>query len=149
MTATLGSFPQSQVDTGTAGVAISGVIAVCRASGDLIMPAQRASGLLLPALGVNVNNVTSGQEVQFVNRGPVTNSASGTFASGFIGTRLYVGSGGLICNLSGFMGGSSSGAPSLSGDLIQRIGVAISGGVYISPDMQLTSGLLALNGFTY
>lgn len=130
-------------DLRLAGQAISGVIAVALGSGgQYVVPAERASGLRLPAVGVNVTNAASGSAVTFATQGFVPTPNSGTVASGRDGF-LYVGSGGLILNQSGYMGGSSSGPGpgGLSGTLVQRIGWATSGGIYVLVDTHITSGL--------
>ena len=96
-------------DTKLAGNAISGVTAVCLGSGgQYVLPAERQSGLRLPAIGVSITNAVSGAAVTFVTQGFVPAASSGTIASG-AGGGLWVGSGGRIVNLSGFMGGTSSG----------------------------------------
>ena len=132
-------------DTRLAGQAISGVIAVTfDLGGQFVVPAERASGLRLPAIGVNTTNATSGVVIQFVTRGFVPAPNSGTIASGTTGL-FYVGSGGLIVNQSGYMDGASSGPGpgGLSGTMVQRIGLCISGGIYVNPDMNITSGLIS------
>lgn len=131
--------------------AISGIIAVAWGSGGcFVVPAERQSGLRLPAIGVVFGNFASGAFVPVVRRGLVTTSLSGLIASGQPGWPAYVGSGGLIVNQSGFGAGPSSGAgpnPSLaagagmSGALVQRIGEFVSGGIDVCPDTNLASGL--------
>lgn len=114
---------------------ISGLKAVAFASGDgyTIVRAERGSGLRLPAIGVTVSGGVSGAAIDVVMKGHLTNAASGMIASGFHTFPLYVGSGGLIINRSGFMEGTSSGDPFLSGDAVQKIGQAISGGIWVDP----------------
>lgn len=135
-------------DTKLAGQAISGVLAVTLGSGgQYVVPAERQSGLRMPALGVSVTNAVSGAAVTFVLEGFVPAASSGTIASG-AGGGLFVGSGGLIVNLSGFMGGGSSGpgVGSFSGSIIQGVGFAVSGGIYVLID---TAPRLALQSGTY
>lgn len=132
---------------------MSGVVAVAWGSGGCaVVPAERASGLRLPAVGVVAGSFVSGDTVPVVRRGRVGDPGSGTVASGGRGL-LYVGSGGLIVNQSGFMGGASSGAgpggcafaSGLSGSLTQSVGVRVSGGIDVQigePRSGLISGLL-------
>lgn len=123
---------------------ISGMKAVCFASGDgdSVVRAERQSGLRLPAIGVTISGAVSGTACVVVILGRITGgAASGAVASGFHGRPLYVGSGGHLVNASGFMGGTSSGAPTLSGSMVQRVGIAISGGIFVNCDVTITSGL--------
>lgn len=123
---------------------ISGLKAVsidCSGFGGIVR-SERQSGLRLPAIGVTLSGAVSGTAALVVMMGPIVAGVSGMIASGFTGGNLYVGSGGLIVNQSGFMGGTSSGAPTLSGSLVQRIGVSISGGIFVLPG-QAASGLLS------
>lgn len=134
--------------------AISGIRAVAWGSGGcFVVAAERTSGLRLPAIGVVAGNFVSGDVVPVVRRGIVRIAASGTIASGFPGRNLYVGSGGLIINQSGFMAGASSGegaAPTAagsgySGALVQVVGISVSGGIDVwfgEPRSGLISGLL-------
>ena len=56
-----------------------------------------------------------------------------------------MGSGGLIINLSGFVGATSGpGIGMVSGSYIQKIGVGVSGGIYVFPDT--TIRLTTLSG---
>lgn len=117
-----------------AGAPISGVIAVALGSGgQYVVPAQPSSGLRMPAVGVSVTNAVSGAALVFIREGFVQAVSSGTMASG-AGGGLWVGSGGLLINLSGFMGGAASGpgAGAVSGSLLQWMGQAVSGGVQVS-----------------
>lgn len=122
-------------DTMLAGQAISGRIAVTLGSGgQYVVPAERQSGFRLPAIGVSITNAASGDPVTIVLLGMVHAPSSGTIASGVRGG-LYVGSGGLLVNLSGFMGGASSG-PGMgmfSGSFVQYVGQATSGGIFVNP----------------
>lgn len=121
-----------------AGELISGIKAVCMGSGGVILRAERASGLRLPAIGVTMSGALSGNACAVVSYGRIFNSASGMVASGFEGNLIYVGSGGHLVNLSGFMGGSASGAPFLSGNMMQSIGVSVSGGVFVMPNFSVS-----------
>lgn len=132
--------------------AISGIRAVTWGSGGcFIVPAERASGLRLPAIGVVAGNFASGASVPVIRKGRIGYTFSGAVASGFPNRFLYVGSGGLLINQSGFMGGASSGqgaaptdaATGYSGALVQRIAVSISGGVDVLVDGLITSGLFS------
>ena len=114
---------------------ISGLKAVTLASGSTsVVRAERQSGLRLPALGVTVSGAASGQSCEVVLLGPVTHPASGMLASGFHGLPLYVGSGGLLVGRSGLAGASSGpGVGAFSGSLIQPVGLAVSGGIWVCP----------------
>lgn len=136
---------------------ISGVIAVAWGSGAcFVVPAERKSGLRVPAIGVVAGNFASGAIVPVVRQGIVHATASGAIASGFLGGHLYLGSGGLIINQSGYMEGSSSGhgaAPTdalsgYSGALVQSLGISVSGGIDIHLK-DLRSGLLSGLGSQY
>jgi hypothetical protein len=83
-------------DTMTAGLTLSGFLAVCYGSGDVLVTAERQSGLRLPAIGVTITNATAGNPVTFVRWGKVLVAASGAIASGNTGAFLYVGSAGLL-----------------------------------------------------
>jgi hypothetical protein len=131
--------------------AISGIRAVAWGSGAcFIVPAERRSGFRLPAVGVTAGNYASGDIAAVVRHGRVGVSFSGGYASGVTGY-LYVGSGGLLVNLSGFMAGASSGngpnptlnAGETSGCLVQSVAVALSGGLYVQLDNNVRSGLLS------
>jgi hypothetical protein len=119
--------------------------AVALASGqmDVIVHAERQSGLRLPAVGVVIAAGASGTQTNVFSFGPVTTANSGVIASGFHGRPLYVGSGGLIVNQSGFNAGPSSGAPFLSGSVVQQIGLAISGGIFVNPNLLIASGIVS------
>lgn len=138
----------SVIDYVACEAAISGIIAVVWGSGGcFVVPAERASGLRLPAIGVVAGNFVSGDIVPVVRAGLAHIAASGAIASGARGL-LYVGSGGLIVNQSGFMGGASSGQGAQpiaenSGSLVQRIGMAVSGGIDVRLDTFLSSGLFS------
>lgn len=134
--------------------AISGIRAVAWGSGGCsIVLAERHSGLRLPAFGIAAGNYVSGDSVPVVTAGFVGCTFSGGVASGQFGRLLYVGSGGLLVNLSGYMEGASSGTGpnpvantgEISGCLVQPVAVSVSGGVYVrigDPRSGLLSGLL-------
>lgn len=133
------------------GDLISGLKAVAFSmSGGLLAPiivlAERQSGARLPAIGVTVSGAVSGQFATVVVRGFVDAGVSGMIASGQTRS-LYVGSGGLIVNQSGFCGGASSGAPFLSGSAVQYLGQYVSGNVmYVNPEPYPRSGLITAAG---
>jgi hypothetical protein len=133
------------------GDLISGLKAVAFAmSGGLLAPiivlAERQSGARLPAIGVTVSGAISGQFATVVVRGFVAAGVSGMIASGQTRS-LYVGSGGLIVNQSGFCGGASSGDPFLSGSAVQYLGQYVSGNVmYVNPEPYPRSGLITAAG---
>lgn len=131
--------------------AVSGLIAVAWGSGGcFVVPAERASGLRSKVVGVVLGTHASGAEVTVIQNGFVRPSFSGGIASGFPGRLLYLGSGGLVINQSGFMDGASSGhgaAPTVhtsghSGVMVVPVGVAISGGLYVQIG-EARSGLLS------
>lgn len=112
---------------------ISGIkaVAIESGAGNTVVRAERGSGLRLPSIGIAISGAVSGTAIQVVHHGFVYSTASGMVASGFHGRLLYCGSGGLLVNKSGFMGGASSGDPFLSGDAVQKMGMAVSGGVFV------------------
>lgn len=134
------AFPSRLVLSIPTGELISGVKAVAwnNSGGYSIVRAERQSGLRLPAFGVTVSGAASGTACDVVCFGVVYDGVSGMTASGFHGMLLYVGSGGLLTNRSGFMEGASSGAPWISGSMRQTIGFAISGGLFVNPDKFIT-----------
>lgn len=140
-------------DVFTTAAAVSGLIAVALASGGTtIIPAQPGSGLLMPSIGVNIANAVSGASIQIVRWGRVLAGNSGLLQSGFWGGPIYVGSGGLLATKSGTPAGALAdgpGAAAFSGGIVQRMGISISGGVYVMPDMNLTSGLTTVNGLVW
>ncbi len=127
---------------------ISGLKAVAIASGTggTIVRAERQSGFRLPAIGVTRSGAASGTACEVVVYGTVLENVSGMIPSGFAGQTLFVGSGGLIVSKSGFMDGASSGAPTLSGSAVQMIGIAISGGLIVAPELRPQSGLVTAAG---
>lgn len=109
--------------------AISGFMAVCLGSGEVLLLANAASGLRLPAIGVVNANAASGDTVTAYRAGnQYTNLCSGW--SGFVGKTLYAGSGGMVIGQSGLLSGMSW----------QRLGIALSGGIALAIDVNLTSG---------
>ena len=109
------------------------------ASGFLVaVLAERQSGLRLPAIGVLVSGAVSGGNCLVITHGFVPDSFM--IASGYVGQLLYVGSGGHIVTQSGDTG-LASGPLQISGSVIQRIGVRVSGGMLVMPDMAITSGI--------
>jgi hypothetical protein len=121
----------------------SGIKAVCIASGSRVVRAERASGMRLPAIGVTSGTVNSGSTGRVYYYGYVgrvgsfaANSGLYNGISGFQGQPLYVGSGGNIVNQSG-MRGASSGAPFISGNMQQQIGIAMSGGLFVMPSPRI------------
>ena len=110
---------------------ISGVKAVAFVSGEgnRIVRAEQGSGLRMPAIGVVYSGGVSGTLVAVCLRGKVTSSASGMMASGFQTRGMFVGSGGICINNSGHFG---TGAFN-SGNHVQWLGQAISGGIYVNP----------------
>jgi hypothetical protein len=113
-----------------------------------IVRAERQSGLRLPAIGVTISGATSGNSCTVVTQGFIAEGVSGMIASGTAGRILYVGSGGLIVNTSGFAGGASSGAHLISGSVSQKIGVYTTDasgtvhGIFVSPSLEISSGVL-------
>jgi hypothetical protein len=131
---------------------ISGLKAVAfESGGSTIVRATWGSGLRLPAIGVTISGAVSGTACTVRRYGMVFENVSGQIASGFAGRGLYVGSGGLIVNLSGYVGGVSSGAGpgQLSGTATQIIGQAMSGGIMVVPDRSIRSGLVTIAGISY
>ena len=134
--------------------AISGIIAVAWGSGGCaVVPAERRSGLRMPAIGIVAGNFLSGAIVPVVRDGYIGVTFSGGIASGQFGRYLYVGSGGLLVNMSGYMGGLSSGngpnpvlnTGETSGCMVQPVAISVSGGLDVQiGDMRsgLISGLL-------
>lgn len=135
-----------------AGELISGVKAVALSTdvsiNGFIVRAERQSGGRLPVIGVTISGAASGQSCTVVTQGFVPDYASGMMASGATGRIMYVGSGGLIVNTSGFGAGASSGAHLLSGSVAQKVGVyAVFGsglirGIMVNPSPEITSGVL-------
>jgi hypothetical protein len=119
-----------------AGELISGIKAVCMGSGGVILAAQAGSGLRLPAIGVTMSGALSGTACTVVSYGRIFNTASGMISSGFDGTLLYTGSGGYVVSRSGFTNaGGTLQAPFLSGDMQQSIGISVSGGMFVMPNL--------------
>lgn len=141
------------VDSRPTAELISGVKAIAYASGaTAIVRAERNSGLRLPAIGVTYSGAVSGTIAVFVRYGVVPAGVSGMIASGFHSRLLYVGSGGLIVNQSGFMDGASSGAgptqATTSGSAVQSLGIAVSGGIFVDIDPFVRSGVAAADAMS-
>jgi hypothetical protein len=128
-----------------AGEFISGIKSVCMGSGGVILLAQCGSGLRLPAIGVTMSGALSGTACSVVSYGRIFSAASGMIASGFEGNLLYVGSGGIVVNRSGFTIGGVLSAPGLSGDMQQSIGVYVSGGMFVMPNLCVSRSGFANN----
>ncbi len=114
---------------------ISGGNAVCMLSGNQWGLAMAGSGLRLPGVGVAAGNYVSGATALIVLGGRLQVGTAGSpdsNYSGQAGRHLYVGSGGLLV----------AQALLVSGQSWNRMGVAISGGVYVMPDLTITSGAM-------
>ena len=127
-----------------AGELISGIKAVCMGSGGVILAAQAGSGLRLPAIGVTMSGALSGTLCTVVSYGRIFNSASGMISSGFDGTLLYVGGNiasgpnpvGYVVSRSGFTNAAGVlQAPFNSGEMQQSIGISVSGGMFVMPNL--------------
>lgn len=136
---------------------ISGLLAVAWGSGGcFVVPAERTSGLRSFVIGACAGTFASGDVVPVVRQGILSTSASGTIASGFFGRFLYLGSGGLIINQSGFMDGASSGhgaqptaaGSGYSGAMVVPMGISVSGGIDVRIG-ELRSGLFSGGGGQY
>lgn len=125
-----------------AGETISGFSAVCLLSGGFSLGlAMAGSGLRLPAIGIVASNYLSGVSAQYFWQGKIgVNSGLDAGWSGIISRHLYVGSGGRVVNFSGVQ---------TSGMSCQRVGVGLSGGVQISIQLGITSGVVATPAGTY
>lgn len=126
-----GGSPSLFFDTSfVAGEAFSGVSPVCLSSGGVLLTAYSTSGFRTPAIGIVFDNVASGNTATVVTMGKSTvTSGLDIKWSGHVGESVYVGSGGRIV---------LSGDNSLTGAVLtQRVGVALSGGLFvrISPDV--------------
>ncbi len=124
-------------DTLAAGETISGgAQCVTLVSGNTLAVAMAGSGLRLPPLGVVTQNYLSGApnvQVSLLGR-LLTPYSSGW--SGSAGASLYVGSGGMITNAAAFA----------SGQFLARIGVAVSGGLFVNPSMMTVNSGFAQSG---
>jgi hypothetical protein len=111
---------------------ISGLKAVCVLANNTLALAMAGSGLRMPAVGLVLGNVASGDPAQVTFGGFVMSPTSGLAEtwSGMAGRPLLVGSGGVVGTFSGL----------LSGAAYQRIGVAVSGGLFLQPSPDVTSG---------
>lgn len=109
---------------------VSGGAAVMVESGGRLVVAQAGSNLRMPAIGVSVNNGLSGTVVNYVTVGKVQlTSGMDTAFSGQVGRTLYVATAGTI-----------TATKPVATSMAQRIGVAISGGLFVFPDMTSQSG---------
>lgn len=132
-------FGNGAIITGQGQMSGGAVAFSTNLSGKLtVVPAERQSGLRLPCIGVMASGAASGDFALIVTQGFVQQNHF--IASGFTGQPLYVGSGGFIVTQSG-IGGLFSGPLQISGSVIQRVGVCISGGMLVQIDPAVTSGL--------
>jgi hypothetical protein len=92
-----------------------------------------------------MSGALSGTACSVVSYGRIFSAASGMIASGFEGNLLYVGSGGIVVNRSGFTIGGVLSAPGLSGDMQQSIGVYVSGGMFVMPNLCVSRSGFANN----
>ena len=104
---------------------ISGVRAVAISQSGNIRIAMASVSGRMPAVGIVVDNVTSGQQVAVYTEGSFQLASGLGDYSGFIGSQLTVGRSGQIISLSGNFGGLAS------GDLIQAIAVAQNSGRFL------------------
>ena len=111
--------------------AVSGLKAVCIASGNFIALAMAGSGLRLPTVGVIMSNYASGALAQVITAGvlPVT-SGMDQYYSGQDGRLVYAGSGGGVQAIGGMV----------SGQAWQRLGTGYSGSMLVEISTTLTSG---------
>lgn len=139
---------------------ISGVKAVVQASGGLPriqLPQTRSGRWTSPVIGVTVSGTVSGGSCLVATRGFVPYNVSGMGASGFHGDTVYAGSGGIIVPASGtFAGGASSGAGArstqISGNVVLVVGMAVSGGVLVRPEvpvLSLSGLIISRRGFVF
>jgi len=89
----------------------------------------------LPVIGVVASGWLSGDPALVITRGPIRVPVAGLDGtwSGMGGRPLFAGSGGMVVTFSGM----------LSGMGYQRLGVAFSGGIFVSPDVSITSGAVS------
>ena len=104
---------------------ISGVRAVAISQSGNIRIAMASVSGRMPAVGIVVDNVTSGQQVAVYTEGSFQLASGLGDYSGFIGSQLTVGRSGQIISLSGNFGGLASGG------LIQAIAVAQNSGRFL------------------
>jgi hypothetical protein len=118
------AFPTPNLDatTYTAAETISGLLGVALSSGriDWVTRADPNSGFRMPAFGINLTDVLSGQQIIVGTQGTfLPDQPSRVTWSGQLWYPLYVGSGGLISLSSG-----------VSGTTVQQaVGMSISGGL--------------------
>jgi hypothetical protein len=116
---------------GVAGPSIASARAVCFGTTNEILHAAGASGLKMPAIGMSLIDTTD-YKVVVVTNGfmPVVSGADSLWnASTDVGRPVYV-------STSGFKPTSTK--PTTG--IVQRIGYATSGGIYIQPSLMLASG---------
>lgn len=117
-------------DTYLTGETVSGLCPVTIGSGDVVLRAQGASGLRMPAIGVANSNALSGTAVQVVLLGRLPLS-SGLFKlwSGIYNDAIYVSTSGDLMTITEPNAG-----------LTQIIGLTVSGGLYVLPSLITASG---------
>ena len=121
------------LDTFSTSEMVSGARAVSFNTSGNIQIAMASVPSRMPAVGVIVDDITSGSVARIYNRGKL-NSTKFNF-SGYIGSIAWVGTSGEIV---------VSGAPSLSGNIQQSIGIVTShSGMLIQP---VVSGSLTMSG---
>jgi hypothetical protein len=122
-------------DLYTAGETLSGFCPVAIISGGVLGRAQGGSGLRMPAIGVALANYASGAAAPFCGWGQV-NVTSGLDAlwSGSVGKVLWVSTSGDLMTPT----------QPIVATLSQGIGLSLSGGLFVTPDLTLTSGGAAI-----
>ena len=115
---------------------ISGIRAVALNQSGLLQIAMAGTSTRMPAIGVVVDKVTSGIQVNVFTEGIFQTTSGLADHSGYVGQRLFVGRSGNIVSASG----SFNSGGLLSGDISQVIGVAINSGAFIvNNDTTLTN----------
>lgn len=115
---------------------VSGTRAVCMTSGNAVAVAMGASGLRMPAIGVNENNALSGTIIRVIMMGKLNVPAGQqSLWSGQAGRMVYA-------STSGFQ--ITATRPAV-GTITQRIGIAMSGGILVDHDLAVSSGSAAAN----
>lgn len=117
-------------DTLTTAETVSGGFPVAIESGGRLVNAQAGSGLRMPAVGVAANNGLSGASVNYVTFGRLQlTSGMDSLFSGQVGRPLWIAA----------AGGLTATKP-VATALAQRMGIAVSGGLMVNPDMLTQSG---------